>query len=1334
MVVFTACFRWIRWLLVGGVMWLSINAPQVLHAQQPYFRNYNVDHGLLHNTVQCIMQDSYGFIWIGTHKGLNRFDGRTFRAYTLVDHEVYLGGNTIYTICEDNNKQLWIGTSQGVYRYNQQIQDFERFTEKTAYHVSISTDVKAIVQASDGQFWFGTSGQGLFRFRPSDGLLIQDSKHTAFVEHIAEDLKYKRMFVASVHEGLQHFSLQGGYLHAYSANGSRFGTGEISFLSYLGDKIWFGLSSNRIGVLDDTDLVLFEHPNTTMGVVRCASVWEDGSLLLGADKGLFTFDVQHGHFDRYSDSSDETHSTTNQMINAILVDREQGLWLGTYLDGLRYRGPQMIAVDHFVPTNERGGLANVINEFCEDGNGTIYVGTQEGLFKLPKGAMQLLPVPVGTTWKLDISALLLDGDDLWIGTKGEGISVLNLTSQAVRQFFNGKDNKNTINSNEITDLYKDPTGTIFVGTSLGLCRYNRKTDSFNVYSFAGAMIAVTQLLEDANQELWMATDNAGVFCINTQHSLKYQHYFRQHGEDNEICSNSVTALREGRGGKIWIGTNGNGLCYFDPAVNRFVKFDPEQSVLTNQVIYAIEEDESGYLWLSTNEGLIRVNNNRPSDFQQLTKADGLQDNQFSLRASLNARDGLFYFGGTNGFNGFSPEDAMTNEFIPPVYVVGVSGLTDGNESAFTVTDAAYLLGEVVLPYHHNSLSFSFAALSYQRPEMNRYRYYLDGLDDDWKLLLDGNEVQYNNLPPGDYVLKVLGSNNNAVWNKQPAELRFTITTPWWQTVWAYVGYVVLIGGGITGTMRRLLNRQKQRYQKSLIAYKEKKERDVYQSKIKFFINLVHEIRTPLTLISVPLQRLLDAKSTHTDQQRFLGIMDRNVNYLLGIVNELLDFQKIENATPQLHKRNHDINAILTSMKDHFEGFSVLRDISITLATPEDPLVGYVDKEALQKILYNLIGNAIKHTDKAIEITLVQQASLMTIEVKDDGPGVPTDDRETIFEAFQQLGDGTMGTGVGLFYSKLLADAMGANISVRDNEWGGATFSLRMPLESHAASANAVPLSIDPLVAAPNPSAEDTLPGNRKIQLLLVEDNLELLRVFEDSLNDVFTVITASDGYEALEVLEKSAVDVVVSDVMMPRMDGLTLSHAIKSSIDFCHIPVILLTAKTTVEAKEEGLTSGADVYLDKPVSLKQLKQQVKNLMKLKHHLQQRIQDSPYAAELTHAISKRDNAFLAKLHEEIDARIADIDFSIDELADMQFMSRSNFYRKIKSLTGMAPNNYLRAVRLKKAAYLLVTEDARINEVYEQVGFSSSSYFAKCFREQYQCTPREYIRKHKATQTP
>lgn len=651
--------------------------------------------------------------------------------------------------------------------------------------------------------------------------------------------------------------------------------------------------------------------------------------------------------------------------------------------------------------------------------------------------------------------------------------------------------------------------------------------------------------------------------------------------------------------------------------------------------------------------------------------------------------------------------------------------------ALHLNGSLYLAETVTLPYEYNSFSISFVALSYEDALKNAYSYRLKGVDKNWVVNSNMNIAPYTNLPPGKYEFEVRGSNNDRVWNNRPSSLLIIITSPWWLSVWAYCLYALCAIGATCYIAWRWNKHVKLKYKHRMEEHQMQKEQEVYKSKISFFVNLVHEIRTPLSLIRLPLEKLLEEKKGG-EETRYLSVIDCNVNYLLEITNQLLDFQKMESGSMQLHPKACNISQLVKDVYNQFVSSTELKGFSMTLDVPGDEVMAYADRENLCKILVNLLGNALKYARSRIDVHLTATTEEgLKIIVDDDGPGIPDTEKPKIFEAFYQVEEtkaGVVGTGIGLAFSKSLAELHHGQFTVTDSVYGGSSFVLSLPVgEGQLVEASAPPAE---LVELPQTEVGEATaaeyPAN-KFTVLLVEDNVELLNLTRDSLSAWFKVFKAYNGLQALDILASETVDVIVSDVMMPEMDGMELTQRVKSNLDYSHIPVILLTAKTTLEAKVEGFECGADAYIEKPFSIRQLYKQIENLLKLRQSFHKMMTN--VSGELSQAftsdftLSQRDCEFITKVQAKIDEQISDENFSIDTLAEALNMSRSNFYRKIKALSGMAPNDYLKTVRLNKAA-ALIRSGIRIVEVCEQVGFNSSSYFAKCFKAQFGVLPKDY----------
>jgi len=1323
----------------GILCLILVFLANALTGQSFYFRKYQVEAGLSHNSVWCLLQDSYGFMWFGTSDGLNRFDGKKFKIFRNDNQEKFsLGNNSVQTLFEDGDRNIWVGTNEGIYIYQRLSGQFMPFDKKTQYNVSISSEVKKIIQTGKGQIWIATLGQGIFIYDPKTDLLRQNSRYTSFVWDISEDQTY-RIYTSSLQEGLICYDQNGKYLDSYipAPNKKDIGNLRISCIQTVGDQVWFSQGTNTLCSLDSRtkQVEQYHSGKQHIGTIRAIAKYSEKELLIGSDNGLYIFSIPDDKFIRI-DNLLNPRSLSDQSIFAILKDAEGGFWISTYLGGINYLPKQATVFNYYPPTPDpRVCTGKVISQFCENRDGNIWVGAQDGLKLLNINTKDIDPYPIpGVTQKLDIRALLLDDDKLWIGTYANGLKVLDLKKNKLTEYYHTRNSSTTICSNDVLSLYRDREGTIYVGTTWGLCRYNRSSDHFETLNFVGTMTSVFDILEDQSGYLWIATDNDGAFRLNPK-TNQWKHYVREEDHPGSITSNSIITLHEDLNGRVWLGTNGGGLCYFNENSGSFIDFDPQNQILSSKVIYAIEEDILGNFWISGNAGLLRVDPSDKTNLKLFTREDGLQSNQFNFKASLKSSTDMLYFGGIDGFNSFFPNDFVENSFIPPVYIVDAR-LYNTNEKkraeVLNLEEPVYTAKEITLPHENNSIAFEFRALSYEQPDKNRYKYILEGFDKSW---VDNGYISfasYTNLPAGEYIFRVKGTNNDHQWNEQAASIRLTILPPWWSSAYAYWIYslIVVVAGYLF--YRHLTVKARKKFAGQLEAYQIKTEKEAYQSKINFFVNLVHEIRTPLSLIKLPLERLADAYSD-AKASRYLTVINKNVNYLLHVANQLLDFQKIENQGVVLDLRSQSLNDLVIEVYGQFVYSAASKQVEMTLSLPEDDRVTAIDHEKIYKILINLLSNAVKHAKTKIELQLEFFDDHFEIRVVDDGPGIPDEEKKKVFEAFYQSNStkSNLGTGIGLAFSKSLAESHQGRIMLADNEWNGASFILSIPLlhgkeELFPGDAKIPVVDIPEQIDDHIPEDPGTIEAPLKnYKVLLVEDNTELLDMIEDALQSYFTILKACDGRQALNILISENMDLIVSDVMMPEMDGLELCKAVKSDINYSHIPVILLTAKVGFDSKIEGMEYGADVYVEKPFSIKYLRKQIGNLLQLKISFQKLLASDPSRAIVSMSVPKSDKVFLERLHKKVEEHIAELDFSIDNVAETMFMSRSSFYRKIKSITGMTPNDYLKVLRLNKAAELLLEGEYPVSEVHARTAFSSSSYFAKCFKAQFGVLPKNYV---------
>ena len=630
-----------------------------------------------------------------------------------------------------------------------------------------------------------------------------------------------------------------------------------------------------------------------------------------------------------------------------------------------------------------------------------------------------------------------------------------------------------------------------------------------------------------------------------------------------------------------------------------------------------------------------------------------------------------------------------------------------------------------MPYEYNTFSLRFVALSYEEPLKNQYKYRLKGADKEWIANTSSHSASYTHLPPGEYEFQVKGANNDGLWNDRTASLRIIITPPWWLSIPAYITYALALFSIIGYITYRWRMHVKRKYHQMMEDFRITQDKEIYKQKISFFINLVHEIRTPLSLICLPLEKLRDGKIE--EHGKHLTLIEKNVSYLLEITNQLLDFQKIENKKMKLDLKRHDINAIIKDIAEQFKDAASIKGLELSVSLPAPEMEAIVDNDIIRKIMVNLMSNALKYAASMIELSLKESDGHIVICVSNDGPRIPEGQKEKIFQIFYQIPDDKKqmpGTGIGLAFSKSLAESHQGTLSVENLPSSGCSFILSLPLKR--ATEKLPETESHPESEGFEPDLPQT--KNKRHTVLIVEDNIELQNEIREALEQWYKVYTAGNGKEALEKLETNdATDVIVSDVMMPEMDGIEMCRHIKTNLTYSHIPIILLTAKTNLESKTEGMENGAEVYMEKPFSIKQLHNQIENLLKLRlafHELMLRSAGTTHETPISEYIqSECDITFMKEVDTALTKHLDEESFSVDNLADAMNMSRTNFYRKLKMLTGMAPNIYIKNFRLNQAAELLA-QNMRINEVMLRVGFMAPSYFAKCFKAKFGKLPKEY----------
>ena len=1302
-----------------------------------YFKNLSIRNGLSQNTVNAILQDRKGFMWLGTKDGLNRYDGLSFRKFK---HDAAnprsIGNSFITSLYEDFNGNIWVGTDAGVYIYYPEKEAFEEFDCQSLEKTRIERSVSMIAGDKQGRVWIAVEAQGMFCYDTRQKLLRNyplseissnikcftfDSGGTLWLGFYGDGLYYSKDNLATVHpygspeDGKREFEggvitkiVQGNYNCLYIGSVKE-GVSELNLTS--------GQVRNLLAI-DESGESIF---------CRDLLPYSDNELWIGTESGIYIYNLRTAQFIHLRASLYDSYSLSDNAIYALYKDREEGLWIGSYFGGVDYYPRQYTYFAKYYPKNIANSLhGKRVREFCRADDGTLWIGTEDGglnHFNPKTKEFHFFEPSAGFT---NIHGLCMDGSHLWVGTFSKGLRVIDTRTGVVLRTYTEGHTPHSLNDNSIFSICRTSAGEIYLGTLFGLLRYNRTQDSFDCIPELNGKF-VYDIKEDSYGNLWLATYANGAYCYDVS-ARRWKNYVFDAEDERSLPYDKVLSVFEDSYRQIWLTTQGGGFCLFHPDTETFTRYGLKDG-LPNDVVYQIVEDDDRFLWLTTNNGLVRFDP-KTMEMKVFSTANGLPTNQFNYRSGFKDEAGNIYLGSINGFVAFDPRTFAENRQVPAVAItdfllfnkeVSVGETDSPLKSSITFSD------KVVLTADQNSFSFRIAALSYQAPRMNKLMYKLEGFDEGWLTIGESPLVTYSNLGYGDYVFKVKASNSDGVWNEQETSLHLSILPPFYLSGWAYCFYVLFFMGCLVCVIFYFKRRNYRKQHRQMEMLEQEKEREVYHAKIDFFTNVAHEIRTPLTLIKGPLENIILKKEVDSETKEDLYIMKQNTERLLNLTNQLLDFRKTETRGFRLNFTECDVVAVLRETYLRFTSLAKQKGLDFILELPQECFMADVNQEALTKIISNLLNNGVKYASTYLRISLETDEKVFHIRTFNDGEMIPDTMKEEIFKPFVRLDkedEVTTGTGIGLALSRSLAELHQGSLMMEKGEEVNC-FCLTLPVNQDST----ITLSAENVSQVEENSCgweqEETDTKEKKPMILVVEDNPDMLAFVRKQLTTEYSVLTAMNGIEALAVLDNHYVNLVVSDVMMPQMDGFELCKTIKSDLSYSHIPVVLLTAKTNIQSKIEGLELGADAYIEKPFSVEYLLANISSLIHNREKLRQTFAKSPFVAANTMALTKADEEFIWKLNDIIQANLHNPEFSMEDMADALKMSRSSFYRKIKGVLDLSPNEYLRLERLKQAAQLLKEGKSRVNEICYTVGFNSPSYFSKCFLKQFGVLPKDFI---------
>lgn len=1365
-------------LFLFSIYCFLIGSTPVMKAQTGKF--YSTDKELSNSLINAVYQDRKGFIWIATENGLNKFDGTRFSIYRHnATDSTSLKNNYVRTLFEDSRGNFWIGCINGLQRYDRATDNFhELFISRKDGRKN--PHITSIIERRNGDLWIATSGQGAISLKKNSNPAsfhieteLTDRIGSNYLNVIFEDSR-QNLWIATEEKGLYRYSPESKELKSYKAPYHIAGDDVSAICEDAHGQIFVGTLTKGLFRLSSRQEGNFEpvlYQNRMNLNIRTLIIDTRGKLIIGTDgegvkeyqpqqdiivdseinAGPFDFSKSKVHsliedkdhnlwlgifqkglilvpgisnkFDYYGYKSIHNNTIGSSCVMAIHTDEQATIWIGTDNDGLYAINDQGKQLRHY--THQAGNPQSVPGTILclyEDSNQELWLGSYfDGLARINKQTGTCQDVTSLLQGNLNagkpkVSCIIEDKNkNLWVGTYGSGLYKINLPTQHVTYYESTRNENddwsiNRLPNDWISYLLEDKEGMIWIGTYKGLAVLNPQTDNFINYKKQNNLLpgyVVYSLLESSNGEIWAGTSE-GLVCLN---------------------KDRLTPV---------LFTTADGL--------------------PSDIICGLAEDEKKNIWISTHQGISKLNPPEKK-FINYYAGDGLQGNEFTRTAVFKDKRGKIFFGGTNGVTAFYPQDITEIKKEMNVLITGFhvanrpvkKGDKSGNN---VITDTAVMDTEqFTLAYNENTFSIDFSVLEFSNPDRISYQYKIKELGDEWISTQPGtNRVTYSSLKPGKYTFSVQARDHNNFSNIRTVTI--AITPPWYQTWWAKVIWGCLGALLIYALTMYILSRIRHRQE----VMRQKHMEQINEAKLQFFINISHEIRTPMTLIISPLEKLL---AEHSEKQPVYLMIYRNAQRILRLINQLMDIRKLDKGQMHLKFRETDIVGFINDLMQTFNYQAQKKNITFTFEKElegADSLKVWIDLNNFDKVLMNVLSNAFKYTHEGgnIEVSLktghndAYRGALkdyFEIDITDNGIGIDKNKIEQIFERFYQIDNdmtqSNFGTGIGLHLSRSLVELHHGIIKAENREDGqGTRFVIRLPLGSNHLKAeeleNPEETGSEPTISQlPKDSIYETEEENKtneyrkpkaktRYRVLIVEDDEEMRRYIRSELDSDFRIYECTNGREGLETILKEKPDLVISDVMMPEMDGITLCRKIKQNININHIPIILLTAKSKAEDQIEGLEIGADAYIVKPFNTELLRTTISNLIANRERLRGKLVGEQQVEEKITKIEMKSNdeILMSKVMKTINDHLADPTLNVEMLAANVGMSRVHMHRKLKELTNQSARDFIRSIRLKQAANLLREKNLSVSEVAYATGFSNLSHFSNTFRDFYGISPSEY----------
>jgi ligand-binding sensor domain-containing protein/signal transduction histidine kinase/DNA-binding response OmpR family regulator len=1356
--------KFARWKLL--VLYLSIlTVSYSVQAQRPVsFNNFTIENGLSQNSVIAITQDKADFVWFGTRQGLNRYDGYQFKLYRNNPKEPSsISSDEVQTLLTDAEGTLWAGTANGLNRYDENKDSFIKITTGTKKGLS-NNGIECLYEDKDKNIWVGTlAGLNLLTDKSKNSFRSfrfkgMKDEGVYGVYAVFKDTK-QNIWIATGAGLLRMWQKNGRYIYECFKNNPQNPTSISSnyVTSINADNqgnLWVG-TGNGVCLYNYStkSFKVYGHdhknPNSIAhNDIRAITKDERGMLWIGTQEGLSILDPATKKFSTYQHDPEYKNSISHNSVHSIYQDINKTMWVGTYYGGVNYSHPIATRFNVYQNSRRHSSISsNIVSSVVEDSQHDLWIGTEGGgLNHLDRKNNAYTVYKTNPNDPSSITSNLVKiickdnsgNGDLIIGTHYGGINIFNPATKHFKRILNVRDTNNTIGTAEILALRQDSYGTLWIGSRNGLSVLKKKNGVFPDRSsksvldkyFKRDKKGVQVLFEDRERMLWIGTA-AGLYRYNF--SSGALRLFKKNDRDStRLRSDYINCIVQTSKGLVCVGTYFGGISLYNPKTNHFKTFTEADGLANNNVV-SVVEDDAGKLWIGTANGLSELNLSTRK-FRNYTKSDGIAGNEFNVRSYLKDSKGEIFLGGFNGLSSFYPREIETNIYAAPVVFTGLKLFNEpvevGGQDQL-LKDQILKTKEITFNHDQNHFTLGFALLNYIKSDKNKYAYKLEGYDKQWNYT-DHPSATYTNLPSGSYHFIVKGVNNDGISGSNEASIAVRILPPIWASWWAYVFYVLVFSVILFLTVRYLFIR-------ALL----KRSEDIQKMKLNFFTYISHEIRTPLTLILGPLEHLLKTTKEHPEINRQVVPIKNNADRLMRLITELMDFRKAETGHLKLYVSSSNMIEFSRDIFQAFQHLAETRRIDYKFIHEQSDIEAFFDKVQLEKVLFNLLSNAFKFTGEhgMIKVIVEESTDEVIVKVKDNGKGIPYESQNKLFSDFFQVdeqGSGHIGSGIGLALSKSIMESHHGSIGIvsspaTENQPGDTCFTVRLKKgSSHFKTSDFIAAQYlekrNTIYNAPIPVEIVGVEKEQKTgkdTLLIVEDNEEIRQMLAGFLKSDYDVVESVNGLNGWETATDILPDLIICDVMMPVMDGLEVCRKLKTDERTSHIPIILLTAKSSHVHQVDGLETGADIYVTKPFNIDLLTLNIKNLLQSRQTMRQKFSREVNLQPQNITVNTVEHAFMVKIVQYIEDHMSEEDFSVPELAAYIGMSQPVLYKKIRAITDLSVNDFIKTVRLKKAAQLFAQKTYNVSEVSYLVGFNDPKYFSREFKKQFGQAPKEYV---------